>query len=285
MNGHNEDNGSGDGPSDGGSIASSCESTEPADIPDTQGLPGHLPTRAIDPETVQCFTMIIMVGLPARGKTYIAKKLCRYLNWIGMKTKVFNLGEYRRLLTDQYRNVDFFRADNVEAMKIRNQSAFNALDDVYKWFDADGEIAIFDGTNTTVARRRMLMDECRKNKRNIKIFFVESVCDDPDIIAQNIDDVKETSPDYVGWRHDDTVNAFYKRIANYEKVYVTLDEQKDDEDKSFIKVYNCGTRFLINNISGNVQSKIVYYLTNMNVLRKTIYLSRHGESEVCSLIS
>ncbi|PSN52382.1 6-phosphofructo-2-kinase/fructose-2 [Blattella germanica] len=28
-----------------------------------------------------------MVGLPARGKTYISKKLCRYLNWIGFKTK------------------------------------------------------------------------------------------------------------------------------------------------------------------------------------------------------
>ena len=32
-------------------------------------------------------TMIVMVGLPARGKTYIAKKLTRYLNWIGVPTK------------------------------------------------------------------------------------------------------------------------------------------------------------------------------------------------------
>ena len=41
-----------------------------------------------------------MVGLPARGKTYISKKLCRYLNWIGINTKVFNLGDYRRKLKD-----------------------------------------------------------------------------------------------------------------------------------------------------------------------------------------
>uniref|UniRef100_A0A3B4BFG7 6-phosphofructo-2-kinase domain-containing protein n=1 Tax=Periophthalmus magnuspinnatus TaxID=409849 RepID=A0A3B4BFG7_9GOBI len=32
-------------------------------------------------------TMIVMVGLPARGKTYISKKLTRYLNWIGVSTK------------------------------------------------------------------------------------------------------------------------------------------------------------------------------------------------------
>lgn len=31
--------------------------------------------------------MIVMVGLPARGKTYISTKLTRYLNWIGVKTK------------------------------------------------------------------------------------------------------------------------------------------------------------------------------------------------------
>ena len=32
--------------------------------------------------------VIAMVGLPARGKTYISKKLSRYLNWIGVYTKV-----------------------------------------------------------------------------------------------------------------------------------------------------------------------------------------------------
>lgn len=31
--------------------------------------------------------VIAMVGLPARGKTYISKKLSRYLNWIGINTR------------------------------------------------------------------------------------------------------------------------------------------------------------------------------------------------------
>lgn len=35
--------------------------------------------------------VIAMVGLPARGKTYIAKKLSRYLNWIGINTKGMEL--------------------------------------------------------------------------------------------------------------------------------------------------------------------------------------------------
>lgn len=39
------------------------------------------------PRFVNAPTVITLVGLPARGKTYMAKKLGRYLNWIGIKTK------------------------------------------------------------------------------------------------------------------------------------------------------------------------------------------------------
>ena len=35
-------------------------------------------------------TVLAMVGLPARGKTYIARKAARYLSWLGHETRVFN---------------------------------------------------------------------------------------------------------------------------------------------------------------------------------------------------
>ena len=64
--------------------------------------------------------VIVMVGLPARGKTYISKKLSRYLNWIGMNTKVFNLGDYRRKMEGgAMPSHQFFDTDNAEGMKIR----------------------------------------------------------------------------------------------------------------------------------------------------------------------
>lgn len=44
-------------------------------------------STASRPQFTNCPTMIVMVGLPARGKTYISKKLTRYLNWIGVPTQ------------------------------------------------------------------------------------------------------------------------------------------------------------------------------------------------------
>ena len=68
--------------------------------------------------------VIVMVGLPARGKTYIAKKLTRYLNWIGVNTRVFNAGDYRRCVNEVQAKKpkdDFFDPNNACAKAIREQ--------------------------------------------------------------------------------------------------------------------------------------------------------------------
>ncbi|KAI1000066.1 putative 6-phosphofructo-2-kinase [Podosphaera aphanis] len=41
--------------------------------------------------------VVIMVGLPARGKSYITKKIQRYLSWQQHETKIFNVGNRRRI--------------------------------------------------------------------------------------------------------------------------------------------------------------------------------------------
>nr|XP_033472367.1 6-phosphofructo-2-kinase/fructose-2,6-bisphosphatase 4-like isoform X1 [Epinephelus lanceolatus] len=69
-----------------------------------------------------CPTLIVTVGLPARGKTYISKKLTRYLNWIGVPTKEFNVGQYRRESLKIYKSFEFFRPDNEEGLKIRRDA-------------------------------------------------------------------------------------------------------------------------------------------------------------------
>ena len=56
-----------------------------------------------------CPTLIVTVGLPARGKTYISKKLTRYLNWIGVPTKGSVLGSWQHVLVELGETVWCFR--------------------------------------------------------------------------------------------------------------------------------------------------------------------------------
>jgi broad specificity phosphatase PhoE/predicted kinase len=223
--------------------------------------------------------VIIMVGLPARGKTYMAKKMTRYLNWIGVDTKVFNVGEYRRKAAPHSINsADFFRPDNKDAQEIRERCAIEALDDLISWLKGGGEVGVYDATNSVRSRRQLIIDYLT-GRHGFKTFFVESICFDPEVIEANIRDVKVSSPDYVFVNEDSAVDDFYQRIHHYEVQYESLDE-KLDKELSFIKIFNQGEKFLVNKVQGHVQSRVVYYLMNIHVLPRTIYLARHGESNM-----
>ncbi|KAJ9601985.1 6-phosphofructo-2-kinase [Cladophialophora chaetospira] len=55
------------------------------------------PNGQISERDVAAKLIIIMVGLPARGKSYIVKKIARYLNWLQHPTRIFNVGDRRRV--------------------------------------------------------------------------------------------------------------------------------------------------------------------------------------------
>lgn len=55
------------------------------------------PDGKIAGRDVSAKLVIIMVGLPARGKSYITKKVTRYLSWQQHDTKIFNVGNRRRI--------------------------------------------------------------------------------------------------------------------------------------------------------------------------------------------
>ena len=49
---------------------------------------------------------------------------------------------------------------------------------------------------------------------------------------------------------------------------------------SYIKIFDVGTRYMVNRVQDHIQSRTVYYLMNIHVTPRSIYLCRHGESEL-----
>uniref|UniRef100_A0A3Q4N8F9 6-phosphofructo-2-kinase/fructose-2,6-biphosphatase 4a n=1 Tax=Neolamprologus brichardi TaxID=32507 RepID=A0A3Q4N8F9_NEOBR len=218
-----------------------------------------------------CPTLIVTVGLPARGKTYISKKLTRYLNWIGVPTREFNVGQYRREFVKIYKSFEFFRPDNEEGLKIRRKCASAALNDVREYLTEDGgQVAVFDATNTTRERRETILEFAEQN--GFKVTWRTQS-------EGSGFQVKLGSPDYTNCNTEEAVEDFMKRIKCYENSYETLDEVLD-RDLSYIKIMDVGQRYLVNRVLDHIQSRIVYYLMNIHITPRSIYLCRHGESEL-----
>lgn len=76
---------------------------------------------------------------------------------------------------------------------------------------------------------------------------------------------------------EEVLADFIKRIEHYQEKYQPLDESKESE-LSFMKIYNTGEKVLVYKHEGHIQSRIVYYLMNIHIVPRTIYLTRHGES-------
>jgi broad specificity phosphatase PhoE/predicted kinase len=213
-----------------------------------------------------------MVGLPARGKTHIAQKIARYLGWLGYGTRVFNVGNYRRQQLGGHQSHDFFRHDNARGVAQREQLALAALADVEQWLSTQGRVAIYDATNSTRQRRRLVQERCRQ--MGAQAVFIESLCESQEVIEANIRDTKLRSPDYAGMDEASAVRDFRARISHYERAYEPLDEA----ELSYIKLIDVGRRVVINRIGGYLPSRVVYFLMNIHTTPRPIWLTRHGES-------
>lgn len=219
---------------------------------------------------------VVMVGLPARGKSFISQKIVRYLSWLSIKAKCFNVGSYRRQIGASHPSADFFDFKNKEALQIREHAVSQAVADMMKWYDEEnGVVAILDATNTTRSRREWVLKLCRENA--IEPMFLESWCDDREMILRNISDVKTCSPDYTGMDPEEATNDFLQRIAKYEKVYQPLDLEYD-KNLTFVKLINVAQEVIVNQIQTYLESRIVFYVMNLHIRPRFIWLSRHGES-------
>ncbi|KAJ1905848.1 hypothetical protein IWQ60_012195 [Tieghemiomyces parasiticus] len=214
----------------------------------------------------------ITVGLPARGKTHISRALGRYLSWLGVPTKTFHVGQYRRQLVRRYTSHNFFDPANDETTCQRKQAADQALEDMIAFLLQGGQVGIYDGGNATAERRRYMLERLQSN--NIQTVFIESVCNDEKIVNANIRNVKVNSEDYRGWDLEEAINDFKERIKVTEPFYETI----EDESLSYIKLINVNQQIIVNHVKGFLPSRMVFYLMNLHTAPRAIYFARNGYS-------
>jgi len=251
-------------------------------------VPGAVQTREPpDPSERQLDSklVVVMVGLPARGKSYIVKKLRRYLNWLQYETKIFNVGNRRRICAErvektsgktQDQSAAFFDPNNASGRAMRDELALETLEELIDWLKKGGRVAIHDATNSTRDRRAKIIDRLQREPE-IKVLLLESVCTDKLVLERNMR-LKLSGPDY---KDKDPVLAlrdFKSRVENYERAYEPVGEWEEERDVQYCKLINVGKKVIAHNISGYLSGQAVFYLMNFNLAERQIFLTRHGES-------
>lgn len=220
----------------------------------------------------------IMVGLPARGKTFIAQKLCRLLAWQGHKAKVYNV---QNVWKDRLRAAGKkeFLADDYDITASPEQliDYKNAIDscltDVVEFYEQGGLVAFLNDDFVTEQTRQYLEDKFLQ--RGVQVTYIE-IKRDPEHNLQ-FDLMKASNAREYGAERGSTKakEDFRRRVAILTERYVSV-----SEPKSFIRVMN-GSTHLVHNVNGYIPSKIVSFLLNIsqNKIQYPIYFARHGQSE------
>lgn len=157
---------------------------------------------------------VAMVGLPARGKSTLAKRIRSGLEQQGIRTAIFNNGELRRMLFGlESGSAEFFNPDNTRAQRLRDQITHQNMERARAWLDEGGDVAIIDATNGTVHQRVDLSATLRDRP----VLFIECVNDDPLLLDASIRR-KTRLPEFANMTQEEALESFRKRLAYYESV-------------------------------------------------------------------
>ncbi|ANZ76134.1 BA75_03035T0 [Komagataella pastoris] len=219
---------------------------------------------------------VCICGQPARGKTNLSISLCRYLRWLGLKSNLFHMGNYRRAKTATITD-DFFKPvpDTEEAFKMRKELTESCVQDMKEFFQGDhGQVAIYDAVNAISKERVELVE--RMKLYGIRVLFIESLVTDDNLLRANIQDASK-SPDYQNWDSEQAVEDYKKRVDMVAPHY----QEMNEPSLSYVKFINFGERLIVKNSNHDfLTSKIVFFLMNSKIKRGSVYMARCSNNKL-----
>ena len=227
--------------------------------------------------------VVFMAGLPARGKTFIAQKLCRLLGWLGHMSRVYNVQEMwkEKIATDEkqegdevpLRVADFDFIHNPQRKNLYIKALEESAHAVREFFESGGILA-FINDDFTSAEIRKKAEELFEPLAD-SMFYIE-VLRDPDTNEHfeqlKIEEAREYNREKISL--EDARRDFAERISLLQSNYEPI-----ARDKNYIKLKNRET-LEIHGVTGYIPSRLISYLLNLSQskIAHPIYLCRHGES-------
>jgi len=192
--------------------------------------------------------VVVIVGLPCRGKSLAAHKISRHLCWKGEFAKVF---------------------------QVENNATPETLADIVSWFQLGNNVAIIDGMHLTLQSRQSVTAFC--NEKVYHHLLVEFNCDEKSL-EENI---RETSHFYQNF--DEQMNWTFvckEKLKQYTPQYEPCEMVLEGP---LITVNNSENPLVhsvtARGVQGSLQTSILGVLSSPVIKQQLYYFSRHGESD------
>ena len=192
-----------------------------------------------------------MIGLPGRGKTFIAQRLCRWLNWKGVRARIFSAD----------------KGGDGKAV----QSLVRFLE------DTPGAVGVLGATRCCVEDRQQLVQQVAKVASQERVVFIDAASNDPELIRVNVCGAVELEKE----EEERLMQAHAEREARQLRRHQTLTEATDGE-LSWVQIattmnHNEGAKVSINKVTGHLCQKLLFFLFNLHPTNTTTYVrGRNG---------
>ncbi|MCJ1262756.1 hypothetical protein MMC22_002626 [Lobaria immixta] len=242
---------------------------EPASEPVTHDM---LPSPALNPQELEDH-----YSQPSSAPANSLNVLTN-LDTTGNKASLSEIGDPSKAgAMDQ--SAHFFDPNNTKAAQLREEVAMATLDDLLDYIlDQGGSVGIFDATNSTLERRKRIMEKIRQRAGpELGVLFLESLCIDENLLESNMR-LKLSGPDYKDQNPVAALDDFKKRVALYEEKYIPLGDYEERNNMPYVQMIDVGRKVVSHQIRGFLSAQTVYYLLNFNLSPRQIWITRHGES-------
>jgi broad specificity phosphatase PhoE/predicted kinase len=212
---------------------------------------------------------IVMVGLPARGKSTTATKIRDDLKKDSVKAKIFNNGDLRReLIPHNTSYAEFYDPKNLEAASIREKISLMNVQKAKSYLRRGGQVAILDATNASRSRRALIHSQIDDHP----VLHIECINNNEEILDASIQRKVDTR-EFSHLSHEEAVKSFKKRISYYEKLYTPL-----MRERNIIRLDTLNKKVIHEEIKETIPyyDQVRDFLVTDSV--KHLYLLRHGET-------